>query len=229
MSNQNKRRAGPGPIPPAPSPELGLRARKKQKTRLAISDVATRLFVERGFDNVTIAEVAAAAEVSVNTVFNYFGTKEELFFDRGAELAGAPSRVVAERKRGESAVAALRRNFRKLVKSARVAQYGQRTAPFLRTIEQSPALQARARLLMQQSEAQLLATLRQEAGAGADEVDARAVAAMVTGVYAMLLRAVHHGVLRGVPDAQLQSELTKLGERAFELLLRAAGDYCIKD
>jgi AcrR family transcriptional regulator len=84
--------------------------------RLAISDVATGLFIARGFENVTVAEVAAAADVAVNTVFNYFNTNEELFFDRAPEVVEAASRLVRERQRGESAVAALRRNFRKLLK-----------------------------------------------------------------------------------------------------------------
>src|SRR4051812_46091411 len=104
--------------PAAPGEPLGLRERKKQQTRLAISDVATRLFITRGFENVTVAEVADAANVSVNTVFNYFSTKEELFFDRGAEFTAAASRAVRERRRGDSAVVALRRVFRKLVKDA---------------------------------------------------------------------------------------------------------------
>src|SRR4051812_39575192 len=64
----------------------GLRERKKAATRQAISDIATRLFERRGFEHVTVAEIAEAANVSVKTVFNYFGSKEELFFDREEEL-----------------------------------------------------------------------------------------------------------------------------------------------
>ncbi|GAB3891203.1 hypothetical protein GCM10027612_36670 [Microbispora bryophytorum subsp. camponoti] len=56
----------------------GLRERKKRQTRRRIAEVAVRLFVERGFDDVTMAEVAQAAEVSVNTVYNYFQAKEDL-------------------------------------------------------------------------------------------------------------------------------------------------------
>jgi AcrR family transcriptional regulator len=59
----------------------GLRERKKAETRQAISDVATRLFEARGFEPVTVAEIAAAANVSAKTVFNYFPAKEDLFFD----------------------------------------------------------------------------------------------------------------------------------------------------
>src|ERR1700712_5361728 len=67
--------------------ELGLRERKKRETRQHLSDIATGLFYERGFDAVSVAEVADAAGVSKMTVFNYFPRKEDLFFDRGPELA----------------------------------------------------------------------------------------------------------------------------------------------
>jgi AcrR family transcriptional regulator len=86
----------------------GLRERKKAATRQAISNVATRLFVERGFEQVTVAEIAAAAEVSVKTVFNYFGSKEELFFDREAEILEGMIRILGERRPHVSATAALR-------------------------------------------------------------------------------------------------------------------------
>src|SRR4051794_37232709 len=69
----------------SPTP-TGLRAFKKARTRLAISDVATRLFVEHGFEHVTVAQIAEAAEVSTKTVFNYFTSKEELFFDRAEDV-----------------------------------------------------------------------------------------------------------------------------------------------
>jgi AcrR family transcriptional regulator len=62
--------------------QTGLRARKKQQTRRVIADTARRLFAERGFEQVTIAEIARAADVSDKTVFNYFPAKEDLYFDR---------------------------------------------------------------------------------------------------------------------------------------------------
>ena len=87
--------------------KLGLRATKKARTRLAISDVATRLFVARGFEHVTVAEIAAAADVSVKTVFNYFPAKEDLFFDRADELLAGLLRTIAERPAGRTITAAL--------------------------------------------------------------------------------------------------------------------------
>lgn len=79
------------------SVQQGLRERKKAATRQAISDVATRLFIARGFEHVSVAEIAAAADVSVKTVFNYFPAKEDLFYDREPELRAAMVRTLVER------------------------------------------------------------------------------------------------------------------------------------
>jgi len=86
----------------------GLRERKRAATRLAISNVATRMFEQRGFEQVTVAEIAAAAEVSVKTVFNYFGSKEELFFDREEELLAGILSTLRERGPRVSPTAAMR-------------------------------------------------------------------------------------------------------------------------
>src|SRR5262245_50975480 len=94
-----------------PEHEPGLRERKKAKTRLSISQIATQMFIERGFDAVTVAEVAAAAEVSVATIFNYFETKEDLFFDRERDIIAEHCRFVRERKVGETIIVALQRAF----------------------------------------------------------------------------------------------------------------------
>ena len=92
--------------------EMGLRERKKAQTRQLIADTAWRLFADRGFERVTVAEVAREAQVAVATVFNYFPTKEDLFFFRleafGADLVEA----VAGRAPGEPALAAFRRKVK---------------------------------------------------------------------------------------------------------------------
>src|SRR5690242_8234723 len=90
---------------------MGLREQKKQATRVAIADTALGLFLTRGFDQVTVADVARAAQVAVNTVFNYFPTKEDLFFDRQDEVVHRLARAVDARRPGESPAAAVRRAF----------------------------------------------------------------------------------------------------------------------
>ena len=86
---------------------MGLRERKKARTRVQISDIATRLFLDRGFDEVTVAEVAKVAGVSVKTVFNYFGSKEDLLFDREPEWLAAIDRLVASREPGRGLIPVL--------------------------------------------------------------------------------------------------------------------------
>src|SRR5690349_6126904 len=88
--------------------EPSLRERKKQATRQRISDVATGLFVERGFDEVTVAEVARAADVSAMTVFNYFPRKEDLFLDRIPQAVDMFTEAVRQRDPAQSPLAALR-------------------------------------------------------------------------------------------------------------------------
>ena len=129
---------------------MGLRELKKRQTRELIADTAWRLFADRGFDRVTVAEVAREAQVAEATVFNYFPTKEDLFFFRleafGADLVDA----VAGRAAGEPAVAAFRRQL--LGAGGLLAQVEtgddqalERLRTVNRVIAASPALQARER------------------------------------------------------------------------------------
>ncbi|MDI9883345.1 TetR family transcriptional regulator [Streptomyces sp. HNM0645] len=90
----------------------GLRERKKQRTRETISAAAITLFLEHGFDQVSVADVAVAAEVSKPTLFKYFPTKEDLVVHRFADHQTMSSTVVAERPPGVSAIDALHRHFR---------------------------------------------------------------------------------------------------------------------
>ena len=78
-------------------PNEGLREHKKRQVRQRISNVATAMFLVHGFDNVTVAQVAAASDVSEQTVFNYFTTKESLFFDRSEPMINAVADAVRER------------------------------------------------------------------------------------------------------------------------------------
>ena len=93
--------------------EPGLRERKKQQTQQLILDTATRLFDQRGFDGVTVAEIARAAELSEMTVFNYFPTKEDLVFGRMEFFEERLVAAVEQRDPGESAVASFGRACQK--------------------------------------------------------------------------------------------------------------------
>jgi AcrR family transcriptional regulator len=90
-------------------PDDGLRERKKRRTRQQISDVATSLFVVRGFDHVKVAEIAEIVGVSEKTVYNYFPTKESLVFDRADEGIARVAAALRERRQGESPTKAMLR------------------------------------------------------------------------------------------------------------------------
>ena len=86
---------------------VGLRESNKARTRLSISDTATRLFIEHGFEHVTVAQIAEAARVSVKTVFNYFSSKEDLFFDRADDVRDALLAAIEGRPEGVSVIESL--------------------------------------------------------------------------------------------------------------------------
>lgn len=90
-------------------PDDGLRERKKRRTRQQISDVATALFVARGFDNVRVSEIAEIVGVSEKTIYNYFPTKEALVFDHADEGIARVAAALRERRQGESPVKAMLR------------------------------------------------------------------------------------------------------------------------
>jgi AcrR family transcriptional regulator len=206
----------------APAAPAGLRERKKQQTRLAISDVATRLFIERGFDHVTLAEVATAANVSVNTIFNYFASKEELFFDRGEEVAEEPSRIVRVRRQDESVIDAIRRVYLAAIRE-HTGLFQSHIKPFVATIEATPALKLRERLLYDQGEQRLVQTLLDDPGVSADEATARVVAALITSVQWMLFREFRVRLLRDEPETKIRAALVRTAERAFAVLDAGCG------
>ena len=125
---------------------MSLRERKKAETRQRIADLATPMFVERGFDNVTINEIAEAAGVSKVTVFNYFPRKEDIFFDRFPQVRELFTEAVEGRHADETPVAALRRLFVRLAEEGHpIGGFRDRYLNFWRTVLDSPALRARAR------------------------------------------------------------------------------------
>src|SRR5262245_45872098 len=131
--------------------EPGLRERKKQQTRQLIADTARRLFAERGFEAVTVADVARAAGVAEKTVFNYVPTKEELFYSRLEEFEEERLAAVRERAAGDSILAAVRGFLmaQRGVLAMRSAGGDEEATEQLRTvtrvITESPALLARER------------------------------------------------------------------------------------
>lgn len=209
--------------------ELGLRERKKRQTRRRISDIATGLFLERGFDNVTVADVARAADVSVNTVFNYFGTKEDLFFDRQDEIVEQAAAAFAARRPGESAVELFHRLFLEgLAEGAHQTAFHEGSEVWARTVRDSPALTARQEEIGHRARERLARLLAEETGAAPGDIAPRAVAGMIMQVQWLLVNEVIERRLAGQTLAEMGDAIHAAADRAFGLLKHGIGDYARK-
>jgi AcrR family transcriptional regulator len=134
-------------------------ARSGPQTRARISEVATRLFLERGFDAVTVAQVAREAGVSSVTVFKHFPRKEDLMLDRADDAAHLLRSAVRDRPAGAGVVAGLEEMaFRLADEEHGLSGVAAGSVPFFRTVAASPPLVARARELA----AELQQVLRDE-------------------------------------------------------------------
>ena len=154
----------------------GLRERKKRLTRKAIFDVAARLFSERGFENVTVAEIADAANISVKTLFTYVRAKEELVFSDDPNILDALVAAVRNRAPGQPPLDA--------VAGALLAALDDDSDPtglegFQRMIGQSPAIRSRLRALWDETEDALTAALAEPGDGLRERADHRLTAAQL--------------------------------------------------
>jgi AcrR family transcriptional regulator len=157
----------------------GHRERKKAAQRQAISNVATRLFVERGFENVSVDEIAREAAVARKTVFNYFPRKEDLVFDREDEARALVRQAIADRGR-QSPVLAFQGLMRALVEKRHpMFKMSERPLRFWRTVAESAALTTRARELQVTLADDLADMLAAAVGRPQADADARLAGAML--------------------------------------------------
>jgi AcrR family transcriptional regulator len=166
----------------APEPE-GLRARKKRLTREAIFAAADRLFAARGFENVTVAEIADAANVSVKTVFTYVNAKEELIF-RQQTVLDAVVRAVASRRLGQTPLVAA---AQALLAAANETDENLSLESFQRMVASSPAARSRVRALWDETETRLVEGLRAEARGAQRDLPVERAARRLTAAQIMVL------------------------------------------
>ena len=207
----------------------GLRERKKEQTRRAILDAAQRLFAERGFDGVTVADVAREAEVSVGTVFNYFPAKEDLFYGRMEDFEASLVAAVRARSAGESVLSAFRRSV--LEGAGRLAdpERAELIARVARTVGASAALQARERELVARATAALAEAIAEETSPQGEVLEPSVVANALMGVQRALVAQVHASVLAGIRGRRLAVDVRALGEKAFAVLERGLADYGVRE
>ena len=124
------------------------RARKRLAMREAISTAATRLFLERGFEQVTVDEIAAAADVGRMTVFNHFPRKEEMFFDRDAEAREILREALRQCDPRVAPLETLRLLAHRLAaEESPLVSFTAASQGYVKTIERSETLKARARAI----------------------------------------------------------------------------------
>ena len=139
------------------------------QTRARIREVANRLFIERGYDSVTVAEVARESGVSSVTVFNHFPRKEDLFLDRGADAAELLRSAVRDRAAGVDVLESLRGMSMRLFDQRHpLSGVDPRSTPFFRTVADSPALVARAREIASELQGTLATELEADPGFAGD-------------------------------------------------------------
>jgi AcrR family transcriptional regulator len=208
--------------------ELGLRERKKRQTRQLIFEAASRLFAERGFDAVTVADVARAADVSGVTVFNYFPTKEDLFFGGMEVFEEQLLEAVRGREAGASALDAFRRLLMNSFSRLADEENGAVIARAATLIQASPALQARERDVVARYTKLLAVILAEETGAAPEEVEPWAVASALMGVHRALVAYVRSRALAGRRGRQLVADARTQVVRGFARLEGGIGDYAIR-
>ena len=205
-----------------------MRERKKQRTRQLIRDTAVHLFMQRGFDQVTIAEVAREADVSEATVFNHFPTKEDLVYGQMEAFEQELLEAVRDRPPGQSALAAYA-GFVLAIRGLITEQQGpEQIAAWARLVLESPALVSREHEIFAQYTAALARLLAEETGAGADDLTPWVAANALIGLHRGLLEYVRRQALTGRTNPGLARSIRRQGERAVAQLERGFGDYAIK-
>lgn len=208
----------------------GLRERKKLRTRRAISEAAISLFLEHGYDQVSVADVAAAAEVSKRTLFAYFPTKDDLVLHRIADHEKEAARVVRGRGDGEAPLEALHRHLR-----ARLADRDPITGlcdhpqvvAFYRLVSGTPALQSAVVRYVAAGEDALAAALQETTHADSRfaEVTARLAAGQILHVQRRLAESNQACIARGMSVEEREPDALAEADHAFGLLSDGLAPY----
>ncbi|MFC6020016.1 TetR/AcrR family transcriptional regulator [Plantactinospora solaniradicis] len=205
----------------------GLRERKRQRTHDALSEAAISLFLRHGYDQVSVADVAAAAEVSKPTLFKYFPSKEDLVLHRILDHRGEAARVVRDRSPGEAPLAALRRHFLAGL-DRRDPVTGLNDHPevlaFHGMVFGTPSLAARVAQYATHDE-EALAEALAEAAPAADALDARLAASQIVAVQRVLARENWRRLTEGRTAAEVHADAVTAADHAFDLLAGGLTGY----
>ncbi|WP_158807256.1 TetR/AcrR family transcriptional regulator [Beijerinckia sp. L45] len=178
------------------------RARKRLATRQSISDAATLLFLERGFDQVTVDEIAEAADVGRMTVFNHFPRKEDLFFDRDEEGRDLLRHALRQRDPGVSPIETYRLLAHQLIADRSPAvSFSAWSQGFVETTERSETLKARARAIRDEFAQAVRLALSESIGRDPTDPDAQLAAGLLLALWTVAFLQAH-GTFRQTHDPQ---------------------------
>lgn len=204
----------------------GLRERKKLRTRAAISDAAIALFLAHGFEQVSVARVAAEAEVSKRTLFAYFPTKEDLVLHRFADHEDENARSVRARLPGQSPLDALREHVLDgLRRRDPITGLNDDPEPLalLQMVSDTPSLAGRLLQYLARSEDELAAALAETAGPAWPPGTPRVFAAAVTAVLRALAQENARRLAAGESSSAVYPDAAAAVEHAFALLTDGFG------
>jgi AcrR family transcriptional regulator len=202
----------------------GLRERKKRETREAIARAALRLFARRGFDAVTVADIARAAKVSEKTVFNYFPAKEDLVFGAGMQRVAALIEAVRARPEGASIVEPFRRWTMDHLDRVEREPVDSITA-IPRLVMGSDALRNRLFIGWEQEAVLLGPVIAEQVGGSDSELVPMIVARTLAWTHRLIFRAAFTRLLEGEDQAVVAAELRVEAQRAYDLLEQGLAGY----
>jgi AcrR family transcriptional regulator len=207
--------------------EIGLRQRKKERTRALIADTARRLFVERGFEAVSVAEIAREAEVSEATVFNYFPTKEELVYNRLEAFEEEMLAAVRDRTDGESIAGAFARFISRPrgLLASRDPQEVEQLARISRMIAASPALLARERQIFDAYTSSLARLIAAETGAAAHSIEPWVVANALIGIHRAGVDYARMRIIAGARNPGLARSVSRQITQSVAALDQGLSEY----
>jgi len=203
----------------------GIRERRRQQTRARIVDAAAELFAERGFDAVSVVEIAQRAGVVEKTVFNHFPVKEGLVFEADPPMRAALLDAVRSRPAGESVAAAAGSFVVAAVSMLGSPEAAAGMAEMAEIIRGSRTLQVREREILDGLTTALAELIAEESRAEPGALEPWLAAHAVLGLYAALLDLARDRVLTGAAGPQLSAELRARGERGLALLQFGLAGY----
>ncbi len=187
-------------------PPSALRDRKRERTRRAILEAAAELFETRGYEDTTVADIAAAADVGTRTFFNYFASKEELLFPESDERVRAAVAAIASRRPGERPVEVLLRSLRAAGDNPGehlIDDLSARIAALRATVSRTvPAVSGRAAHAQLVAQREIARQLHGAFPAELDEVGAAALVGAVVGAVSGALTVLFQHPVAGIEDGE---------------------------